>query len=301
MTPEEWDKIIVSIYAGGLGNRLKSWVSTMRLVPDARVHWKVNKFMPAAFSQLFANDCGIDSIPPGSETHDSWRLAALPEDKPHLPAGFSTAGAGAHPIIRGIGKGWWVLRGRPNDRYRYMMFPKTYKRSGTNADARYIDFEYERIPEYFREIYCPLFQQIIVRPEIMQRVNDWASANLDENVIGVHVRSWRDAPHRNRKYHKSSMKRLSRLMNGTNGRFLVVTDSDEVIPALKDEYGNDRIIHFTRETTRLDSWKTPTGITEDLVDMLLLSRTQRLFASYLSTFSEVAWWLGGATGKVWVF
>ena len=35
--------------------------------------------------------------------------------------------------------------------------------------------------------------------------------------------------------------------------------------------------------------------------MLLLARTERLFASYLSTFSEVAWWLGGATARVAVF
>jgi hypothetical protein len=40
---------------------------------------------------------------------------------------------------------------------------------------------------------------------------------------------------------------------------------------------------------------------EDLIDMLLLSRTDRLFASYLSTFSETAWWLGGARANVSVF
>jgi hypothetical protein len=40
---------------------------------------------------------------------------------------------------------------------------------------------------------------------------------------------------------------------------------------------------------------------EDLIDMLLLSRCEELFASYLSTFSETAWWLGGAKAKVAVF
>jgi hypothetical protein len=35
--------------------------------------------------------------------------------------------------------------------------------------------------------------------------------------------------------------------------------------------------------------------------MLILARTQRLYASYLSTFSETAWWLGGATARVAVF
>ncbi len=35
--------------------------------------------------------------------------------------------------------------------------------------------------------------------------------------------------------------------------------------------------------------------------MLLLARTRTLYASYLSTFSEAAWWLGGATAQVAVF
>jgi len=81
----------------------------------------------------------------------------------------------------------------------------------------------------------------------------------------------------------------------------VVSDSDDIIPYLKKTYGNRRIIHFPRETNRLASWKSTEGIMEDLMDMLLLSRTHRIFASYLSTFSETAWWLGGATARVWVF
>jgi hypothetical protein len=40
---------------------------------------------------------------------------------------------------------------------------------------------------------------------------------------------------------------------------------------------------------------------EDLIDMVLLSRANELFASYLSTFSETAWWLCGAKARVSVF
>jgi hypothetical protein len=84
-------------------------------------------------------------------------------------------------------------------------------------------------------------------------------------------------------------------------RFFVVSDSDEVAPALRAQYGARRILEFPRHTARAASWQSVHGITEDLIDMLLLSRTQRLFASYLSTFSEAAWWLGGARARVAVF
>jgi hypothetical protein len=295
--------MIVSIYNAGLGNRLKSWVSAMRLDNDARVYWEVNRFMPVGFSHLFTNDCGVEEIPADARVYDSWRLALMPDDRAQLPAGFSTAGAGAHPLIRGLGKAWWNLRGRPTDRYRYMVFPKMYKKSGTRPDARYIDLEYERIPGYFRELYCPLFQKIQVQPALLRQAKEWAAMHLDKKIIGVQVRTWRDAARRHKKYHKSSMKRLARLMDkaGPGARFLVVSDSDDIIPFFKEKYGAGIILHFPRETRRHESWQTPAGIGEDLIDMLLLARCGRIYASYLSTFSEVAWWLGGASARVWVY
>lgn len=274
----------------------------MRLGPDVRVHWPVTPNMPARFEDLFAGGHSIDAIPPGAVVYKSWRLAVLPEDEPHLPRGFATVGAGAHPVIRGIGKAWWSLRGRPTDRYRFMLFPKQHSQRSTRADARHIDLEYERIPEAIRRTYAALFRGIAVQPHVAVRADDWARANLDDDVIGVQVRTWRDDPRRERKYHKPAVRRLERLMNDARAaRFFVVSDSDEAVAALQAQYGAARILHFPRTTTRRDSWRSPDGVVEDFIDMLLLARTHTLFASYLSTFSEAAWWLGGATARVKVF
>ena len=145
--------------------------------------------------------------------------------------------------------------------------------------------------------------EIVVQyPAVTSRASDWAAANLDETVVGVHVRTWRDDPRRYRKYHVPSLRRLHRLLESTgNARFLVVSDSDDVAPMLAERYGARRVIGYPRTTPRADSWLTPRGVQEDLIDMLLLARTQRLLASYLSTFSEVAWWLGGTKARVSVF
>ncbi len=294
--------LVVSTETGGLGNRLKSWVSSMRLAADARVHWPITKNMPAAFGELFANDCAVDAVPAGASVYGSWRLAILPGDEVHLPAGFATVGAGSHPIVRGLGKAWWSLTGERTDRYRFMVFPKQHSRRSTRADARHIDLEYERIPAYFRALYGELFRRIAVRPEIAGAVDEWAAANLDADVVGVQVRTWRDDARRHRKYHLPSLRRLTRLLDSAQGaRFLVVSDSDDIAPMLAQRYGTDRILGYPRATLRAESWRAPGGVREDLIDMLLLARTQRLFASYLSTFSEVAWWLGGTTARVDVF
>jgi len=294
--------LVVSTETGGLGNRLKSWVSSMRLSADARVHWPVTKNMPAAFGELFANDCAVNTVPDGAHAYGSWRLAILPEDEVHLPAGFATVGAGAHPIVRGLGKAWWRVTGERTDRYRFMVFPKQHSRRSTRPDARHIDLEYERIPQHFRALYGELFGRIAVRPELLAAADAWAAANLDDTVVGVQVRTWRDDARRHRKYHVPSLRRLTRLMDSAaNARFLVVSDIDDVAPMLAQRYGERRIIGYPRTTPRADSWLTPLGIKEDLIDMLLLACTQRLLASYLSTFSEVAWWLGGTKARVSVF
>ena len=215
--------MIVSTESGGLGNRIKSWVSTMRLGADARVYWPTTPNMPARFADLFVNDCSVESVPVGAEEHKSWRLAVLPEDEAHLPIGFATVGAGAHPLIRAVGKAWWIATGRKTDRYRYMLFPKQHSRRSTRADARHIDLEYERIPEYFRALYADLFARIRVRPEILARVETWAEKYLDAALVGVQVRTWRDDPRRYRKYHRPSLRRLLKLLEnaGTDRRFFI--------------------------------------------------------------------------------
>lgn len=302
-TMERNASLVVSTETAGLGNRLKSWVSAMRLGTDARVLWQVTPNMPAGFDDLFGNSCEVAALPQGADVYSSWRFAILPEDEAQLPRGFATVGAGAHPLVRGIGKAWWSLTGQRSDRYRFMLFPKSHSRRSARADARHIDLEYERIPDYFRQVYAPLFARISVRPEIAARVTEWGEANLDAAVIGVQIRTWRDDPRRHRKYHRPSWKRLLRMLDEASpgSRFFVVSDADDVVPQLEQRYGSARVLHFPRRTARLASWGTPEGIVEDLIDMLLLARTQRLLASYLSTFGEVAWWLGGTTARVAVF
>src|SRR5881394_3460111 len=266
--------LVVSTETAGLGNRIKSWVSAMRLGARARVLWALNENMPAEFRELFANDCAVSELPAGAAEYCSWRLAVLPEDEAFLPVGFATVGAGAHPLIR----------------------------RSARADARHIDLEYGRIPQHFRDVYVPLFRSVVVQPSIAARVADFAAC-LDDDVIGVQIRTWRDDPRRYRKYHLPSVRRLARLLDAApaTSRFLVVSDADEIIGELAGRYGARRVLQFPRATPRSDSWRAPEGVREDLIDMLLLARTRRLYASYLSTFSEAAWWLGGARADVDVF
>ena len=84
--------MLVSTEPGGLGNRIKSWVSATRIDPAARVFWPRTPNMPAGFDDLFENDCAVEAVPAGATEHCSWRLAVLPQDLGELPVGFEAAG-----------------------------------------------------------------------------------------------------------------------------------------------------------------------------------------------------------------
>jgi hypothetical protein len=143
---------------------------------------------------------------------------------------------------------------------------------------------------------------VAVQPAILRRAEQWADENLASGCLGVQVRTWRDDPRRHAKYHPAAWRRLQQSLDATDSRFqlFVVSDSDEIMQPLRERYGA-RVTSFPRRTRRAESWQSVDGIVEDLIDMLLLARSQRLFTSYLSTFGETAWWLGGARADVEVF
>jgi hypothetical protein len=140
-------------------------------------------------------------------------------------------------------------------------------------------------------------------PSIAERVSAWGEEHIDDDVIGLQVRTWRDDPRRHRKYHVRSKNQMLDLMRAApeNKRFFLVSDSDEVAESLRPEFGAERILCYPRSTSIENSWQSRQGTQEDLIDMLLLARTQQMYVSYMSTFSEVAWWMGGASADVSVF
>jgi hypothetical protein len=79
--------------------------------------------------------------------------------------------------------------------------------------------------------------------------------------------------------------------------FFVTADNDAILQRLSARFPN-RCHVYTRETSRETSRMHPRGLQEDLIELLLLARSPLIIGSYLSTFTEVAWWLGDARARV---
>ncbi len=241
--------------------------------------------------------------PPARRSTASWRLAVLPEDEPFLPAGFATVGAGAHPLLRGFGKALVEPYGPANGPLPLHAVPEVSTRAALLEPTRAtLTSSTAESRSTFATSTCRCSGASRCSPRSSARAAEWG-ARLDSDTIGVQIRTWRDYPRRYRKYHLPAVRRLAELLDAApaKSRFLVVSDADEVIGDLEARYGAERVLHFPRATPRRESYGVADGTREDLIDMLLLARTRTLYASYLSTFSEVAWWLGGATANVAVF
>ena len=263
--------MIIANNKSGLGNRIKSIVSAMRLENDYRVYWAKNKDLTCKFSDLFLNNVEVKSIPPGAKTYPSWRLAVLDEDP--IPNGF--AKITANRDIAGN------------------------KFSFTCPKLRNIDLEFLRMPESVRSEYVNKFNDLVINPEILERVESF-SKKFNNETISVHIRSWSDDVERKSSFHRlenffASVK--SSLNNTTDGNIYLTSDSDYVKNLFKTKYGS-KVLIYDRKTDIATSRFHSEGIKEDFIEMLLLSKNSTIIGTYLSTYTEVAWWLGGAAAKV---
>tara|TARA_Y100000310_G_scaffold345285_1_gene463425 strand:+ start:3695 stop:4483 length:789 start_codon:yes stop_codon:yes gene_type:complete len=259
--------MIISTNGSGLGNRIKALVSCMRLSDNVGVYWIKNRDLCCNFGDLFLNDIEVGSVPPGTATYCSWRLAVLPED--NIPEDFTRASR-----VKSDGGHF----------------------SFTDPCGRNIDIEYNRIPQSVRETYCKYFQQLQIQPDILQEVETF-SRNFDENTVSIHVRSWADDDERNGAFHRveNFIKEAKKFDKGTS--FYLTSDSDYVKEKFIEAFG-ERVMIYDRKTSIKNSRLNPAGIKEDFIEMLLLSKNSYIIGTYLSTYTEAAWWLGGATAQV---
>ena len=239
----------------------------IHLNEEVRVYWQpLPGTLNCRFSDLFIDDLEIyPPFPDSSRFMNAWRLVVLPDDD--IPDGFDQITARC-PV------------------------PFNEK----TADGRHIDFAYHRIPGTLRDIYRGFLSRLTVLPSLCDRVEEFAS-QFDEDTVSVQIRSWPDDPERRRSLFNINrfVQELDRLPSSA-GIFLSA-DTDDVVKFLTDRY-HGRIMTCERSTARIDSRYAPMGVQEDLVELLLLARNKKLIGSYISTFTEVAWWLGGCQADV---
>jgi len=152
-----------------------------------------------------------------------------------------------------------------------------------NKSGRNIDLEYNRIPKSVQDVYIDIFKQIKLKRRYQRKIIKFYKRRFDKETISVHMRTWYDIAGSSRRKNFDINKFISRMKQfDSSVTFFVASDSLSHIRRLEEVFG-DRIIVYSNSEDRT--------IEDDIIDLYLLAKGKTILGTYMSTFTEVAWWL----------
>jgi len=280
---------LVSIKNTGISNRIKNIVSCFRIIDRLKDlgHTNTNDFK-ISWSEKWGK---MDSDEP-------WRP----------PAKFSSLFANKNMetdkiSAKALKKGSAIKLGYiPYSTWRLIIFkddniPIGFSQNVCNfsPNGQSIDFEYERIPKEIKTEYIKLFKRLILADGIKNRVDSFAKNNFNKNTVSVHIRAWCD-PLGVRGINKGIVKFnlndfISAMKKEDDSKnFFIASDSDDVIDKIKREFGKRIICRDISSKSTED----------DLMDLYLLSKNDKIIGTEHSTFTEVAWWLSECSADIYI-
>jgi len=265
---------LISISTDGLGSRLKSWASVLRIDTNLKIFWHLDHPLKENnFSGLFKNsEMEVPILPPDFD--------------------FILYGGAASLLI--------LPTDNIEDDFPSLKLQKDKIKHGFYQDEQKIDWEFERIPNSIRKEYVNMFSIIKsqVRDDILIEVDSFSN-NFTDKTISVHVRSGTGFTIQCAGPPEAYLFKLDETIKvmesySDDYTFFVSTDesveqgSDDILSTLQEKFGN-RILYHKNDSS---------SVRGALIDLLLLSKNKIIIGTYLSTFTEVSWWFGGATAKV---
>lgn len=247
----------------GIGNRLKAMASFHRLhgLRRAHIYWCVDEWVNQPLTSAFV----VRSLGPFFE-HTMKPIPALP--------GFYAYPGIPHSETRGS----WRLAVDDD-------LPRSFDYTQDGATFPVIDFAFHSIPATYLQSYLDFFTNVGPSAQVAARMRD---VSIAEDDVCVHVRIPANPKDRIRASPFECFVEAMRAVP-TSGRFFVSAHNAEVPFKLRQIFPG-RIVELPNK--RYDS------LIDGTADLFLLAKGQNLIASRGSTFSEVAWWLGGAQQHV---
>lgn len=164
-------------------------------------------------------------------------------------------------------------------------FTQAFKKD--KEDKEYIDFEYKRIPDQILQIYMKYFDALRPSEAVQKRID---SIKLPKNCVSVHIRQGRYWNEYSRGTRDSVNVFIDEMKKYSSDTWFFLAAADEISALRVKDAFPDRIIELPD--------KDYTDSIDAVAELFLLGKTKKLLATYGSTFSEVAWWLGGGKQDV---
>lgn len=141
------------------------------------------------------------------------------------------------------------------------------------------------------ECVTPSVWDAFVPTQRLCREIDLVSDSFGPRCVGVHIRRADNTKAIALSPLKRFVEAMEKELRGSpDTRFFLATDSEDVRTACREIFGADKIV--TREQVNL-ARDDRAGVEDAVIDLWCLSRTQKVFGSYWSSFSESAAKIGG--------
>jgi len=147
-------------------------------------------------------------------------------------------------------------------------------------------------PDISKEQILEYLNSLIIKKEIMEKVNEFDL----KNAVGIHCRrnEFRLNNEKNKSTNELFFKKMDKIIaKNKDVHFFLATDSKKTEEEFYDKYVW-RIITYPK--LNLDRERSDT-IIEAMIELILLSKCNTILGSYLSTYSEMAYWLGNCKAK----
>jgi len=269
----------------GLSNRLKSLISAMRLTQKLSrtilLHWPLNFICGARFQELF--ETKIREINT-EELNNLYKKGEIKKCKNYEDCKTDDK---------------FILL----DNWRFVLFPNEVKKEFAIVfpvkNKESIDLEYERTPKRLQRDFLKYVNKLTPKEEIRRNVELFLKKYDFSKIIGLHVRRTEFMITPDRRGFVSTDEKFfgkikSILKNSPEKLFFLATDSKKTEKNFIREFGNKIIILKNKDWDKSRSKSTR----DALIEMLVLSKTNRILGTYLSTFTEMAWWFSGCKAKV---
>lgn len=249
----------------GMCNRIKVLFSSLRFDLDEKdllhLYWPIDGMCKTPFFSLFQFDlCSIEE---------------------HNEPFVSVEGREEYNIGR---KRIWRLDVAPGEVPEG--FTKAYPKTKTNM-PECIDLEYNRIPQNVKDVYGRYFKALRPSEQVKKRMEE---LERPDEYIGVHIRlneEWKQWNRSNGAGTSQFIRVMKKYPKDT--KFFLASCDAAVAEEIKMAFPG-RILELPE--------KDYLGDIDAIADLYLLAGGKELIATFGSSFSEVAWWLGGAEAKV---
>lgn len=174
--------------------------------------------------------------------------------------------------------------------WRFVLYP-------FDEHAHNVDFMFDGTPSGIKKSIVKAVEILEPQDYILNAIDEYKE-NLSGDVVTISLRTWQETLS-HRKPRIVTMENVYKIIKPLNEKtkIFVTCDKFDPIEKLIRVFPKREVIYYPKKEYDI----TSEGNKAAIIELYLGGLTKKIYASYMSTFSELQWWFGGAKQEIEVF